>query len=69
MNFQLFLRMHALVDDYDAMYREQPIATQILANETPYICASAEPGMKPKEIEEFKVQLRREYEKAKKAMI
>ena len=30
-----------LVDDYYEMYREQPEATEILANETPDICASA----------------------------
>lgn len=59
----------ALVDEYDAMYKEQPRATEILANETPDICASAEPGMKPEEIEEFKRRLRIEYEKALKAVI
>lgn len=59
----------ALVDDYDAMHEEQPRATEILANETPDICASAEPGMAPKEIEKFKRQLRIEYEKALKAVI
>lgn len=58
----------ALVDDYDEMYQEQPRATEILANETPDICASAEPGMKPAEIEEFKRKLKREYQKAKQAM-
>ena len=30
-----------LVDDYYEMYEEQPEATEILANETPDICASA----------------------------
>lgn len=58
----------ALVDDYDEMHREQPRATEILANETPDICASAEPGMKPAEIEEFKQRLEKEYQKAKEAM-
>lgn len=57
-----------LVDDYDEMYREQPEATEILANETPDICASAEPGMKPAEIEAFKSQLEKEYQRAKQAM-
>lgn len=59
----------ALVDDYDAMHEEQPRAMEILANETPDICASAEPGMTPKEIEEFKRQLRIEYEKALKEVV
>lgn len=59
----------ALVDDYDAMHEEQPRATEILANETPDICASAEPGMTPEEIEEFKRQLKIEYEKALKAVV
>ena len=59
----------ALVDDYDEMHREQPRATEILANETPDICASAEPGMKPAKIEEFKQKLEKEYQKAKEAMI
>lgn len=58
-----------LVDDYDEMYKEQPEATRILANETPDICASAEPGMKPAEIAEFKKRLEIEYIKAKQAMI
>ena len=53
----------ALVDDYDVMYEEQPRATEM-----PYICATAEPGMKPEEIEEFKRKLRIEYEKALKAV-
>lgn len=59
----------ALVDDYDEMHKEQPKATEVLADEVPYICASAEPGMKPEEIEEFKRQLRIEYEKALKAVV
>lgn len=59
----------ALVDDYDAMHEEQPKATEILANETPDICASAEPGMKPDEIADFKKQLQREYDKALKAVV
>lgn len=59
----------ALVDDYDAMHEEQPRATEILANETPDICASAEPGMTPEGIEEFKRQLRIEYEKALTAVV
>ena len=57
-----------LVDDYDEMYREQTEATEILANETSDICASAEPGMKPAEIEVFKSQLEKEYQRAKQAM-
>lgn len=59
----------ALVDEYDAMHAEQPRATEILAEETPDICASAEPGMKPKEIEEFKRKLEIEYNKALKAVV
>lgn len=58
-----------LVDDYDEMYEEQPEAMEILAGNVPYICASAEPGMKPTEIEKFKRQLKKEYQKAKEAMI
>lgn len=58
----------ALVDDYDEMYKEQPRATEVLADETPDICASAEPGMKPEEIDEFKHRLKMEYDKALKAM-
>lgn len=58
----------ALVDDYDEMHKEQPKAMEILANETPDICASAEPGMKTAEIEEFKRRLEREYRKAKQAI-
>lgn len=48
--------------------RSSQVAIEILANETPDICASAEPGMKPAEIEEFKRKLKREYQKAKQAM-
>ena len=59
----------ALVDDYNAMHEEQPRATEIVPNETPDICASAEPGMTPEEIEEFKRKLRVEYEKALKAVV
>lgn len=59
----------ALVDDYDKMYKEQPEATEILADEIPFICASAEPGMKPEEIEKFKQKLKKEYEKALKAVV
>ena len=58
----------ALVDDYDEMYADQPRATEILADEVPDICASAEPGMKPKEINEFKQRLMVEYQKALKAV-
>lgn len=59
----------ALVDEYDAMHEEQPRATEILSNETPDICATGEPGMKPEEIEQFKRKLRTEYEKALKAVV
>ena len=59
----------ALVDDYDEMYKEQPRATEVLADETPDICASAEPGMKPEEIDEFKRKLNMEYDKALKAIV
>ncbi len=55
-----------LVDDYDEMYEEQPEAMELLASNVPYICATAEPGMKPAEIEEFKRQLEKEYERAKR---
>ena len=51
------------------MHEEQPRATEILADETPDICASAEPGMKPEEIEEFKKKLEIEYNKALKAVV
>lgn len=56
----------ALVDDYDKMYEEQPKATEILADEPPFICASAEPDMKPEEIEEFKRKLKIEYDKRRR---
>ena len=59
----------ALVDEYDAMHAEQPRATEILAEETQDICASAEPGMKPEEIEKFKRELEIEYNKALKMSI
>lgn len=59
----------ALVDDYDEMYKEQPRATEVLADETPDICASAEPGMKPEEIDDFKRKLKMEYDKALKAIV
>ncbi|MCI6120657.1 MAG: hypothetical protein MR526_10920 [Blautia sp.] len=59
----------ALVDDYDEMYKEQPRATEMLADETPDICASAEPGMKPEEIDDFKRKLKMEYDKALKAIV
>lgn len=59
----------ALVDGYDEMYKDQPRATEMLADEVPYICASAEPGMALEEIEEFKRKLRIEYDKALKAVI
>lgn len=59
----------ALVDDYDEMYNEQPRATEILADGTPDICASAEPCMKPEEIEDFKRKLKIEYDKAMKAVV
>lgn len=59
----------ALVDNYDEMYKEQPRATEVLADETPDICASAEPGMKSEEINEFKCKLKMEYDKALKAIV
>lgn len=59
----------ALVDDYDAMYKDQPNATDVLAEEVPYICASAEPGMTQEEIEEFKRKLKIEYDKAMEAVV
>lgn len=58
-----------LVRHYDEMHTEQSKATEILNDETPDICASGEPGMTPEEIEEFKRQLRNEYEKALKAVV
>ena len=57
-----------LVDDYDEMYEEQPEAMELLASNVPYICVTAEPGMKPAEIEAFKSQLEKEYQRAKQAM-
>lgn len=59
----------ALVDDYDEMHKEQPKATEILADEVPYICASAEPGMTLEEIEVFKEKLEKEYTKALKEVV
>ena len=53
----------ALVDE------QQPEATKVLADEVPDICASAEPGMKKEEIEAFKCALRKEYEKALRAVM
>ena len=47
---------------------EQPEAMELLASNVPYICATAEPGMKPAEIEAFKSQLEKEYQRAKQAM-
>ncbi|WP_461813162.1 hypothetical protein [Faecalimonas sp.] len=58
-----------LVRYYDAMYEEQPLATDLLNDEVPYICASAEPGMTQEEIEEFKRKLKIEYDKATKAIV
>ena len=57
-----------LVDDYDEMHEEQPEAMELLASNVPYLCATAEPGMKPAEIEAFKRQLEKEYQRAKQAM-
>lgn len=57
-----------LVDDYDEMYEEQPEAMELLASNVPYICATAEQGMNPAEIEAFKSQLEKEYQRAKQAM-
>lgn len=57
-----------LVDDYDEMYEERPEAIELLASNVPYICATAEQGMKPAEIEAFKSQLEKEYQRAKQAM-
>lgn len=59
----------ALVDDYDEMHKEQPKATEILADEVPYICASAEPGMTREEIAVFKEKLLKEYDKALKEVV
>lgn len=58
----------ALVDDYDEMYKQQPEAMKVLADEVPDICTSAEPGMKKEEIEIFKEKLRKEYDRAKKCI-
>lgn len=58
-----------LVMHYDEMHAEQPKATEILNNETPDICASAEPGMTPEEIQEFKRLLRVEYVRTLKAVV
>lgn len=58
-----------LVIHYDEMYKEQPNATKILNNEVPDICATGEPGMKKEEIEAFKCALRKEYEKALRAVM
>lgn len=58
-----------LVRHYDEMHTEQPKATEILNEEMPDICASGEPGMTQEEIEEFRRQLRIEYEKALKAVV
>lgn len=57
-----------LIAHYDEMHNEQPRATEILNDETPDICASGEPGMKPEEINAFKEKLRKEYDKAMKAV-
>lgn len=58
-----------LIVHYDEMHEEQPKATEILNDETPDICASAEPGMKSEEIEEFKQKFKVEYEKALEAVV
>lgn len=58
-----------LLVHYDAMYNEQPRATEILNDETPDVCALGEPGMKPVEIEEFKRRLKIEYDKAMKEVV
>lgn len=58
-----------LAADYDTMYEEQPLATEILADEIPDICATAEPGMDYEEIAGFKRKLKIEYDKAVKAAI
>ena len=58
-----------LIVHYDEMYAEQPRATEILNDETPYICALGEPGMKPEEIEDFKRKLKIEYDRAMKAVV
>lgn len=58
-----------LVRHYDEMHNEQPNATEILNDETPDICATGEPGMSREEIGKFKEQLRKEYDKAMKAVV
>lgn len=58
-----------LGEHYEAMRNEQPEATRILNNEVPDICATGEPGMTKEEIEEFKRALRKEYEKALRAVV
>lgn len=58
-----------LIVHYDEMYAEQPRATEILNDETPYICALGEPGMKPEEIEDFKRKLKIEYDKAMETVV
>lgn len=58
-----------LITQYDAMHAEQPRATEILNDETPDICATGEPGMKPEEIEEFKRKLKIEYDRALRAVV
>lgn len=58
-----------LVIHYDEMYKEQPKATKVLNEEVPDICATGEPGMSKEEIKTFKDALRKEYEKALRAVI
>ena len=58
-----------LVFEYDAMREAQPEAIDILEEEVPDICATGEPGMTKEEIEEFKRALRKEYEKALRAVV
>ncbi|MEF9917160.1 MAG: hypothetical protein RR746_07335, partial [Lachnospiraceae bacterium] len=53
-----------LAGKYDSLYKEQPEAIEILEEEVPDICASAEPGMTKDEIEEFKRKLQAEYNRA-----
>ena len=66
-------RKQARATVLDAMLAPPPYTTkyetEILAEETPDICASAEPGMKPEEIEKFKRELEIEYNKALKAVV
>lgn len=57
-----------LLVHYDEMYKEQPIATEILNDETPDVCALGEPGMTQEEIGEFKRKLKIEYDKAMEAV-